>query len=179
MATDLVKREFQADRPNQIWVADETYVPTQEGTLYLAVIKDVFSRRIVGWSTSERQGSELMFRALQKAISERSPQGGVIHISDHGSRYTSTAFQAVCQAANSKQSMGVVGNCYDVAMAESFFASFEKELIHQQRRRHFATRSKAALKIFEWECHKFRVWENFPYFPHRKKNLSLVCSLYS
>ena len=71
VATDLVKREFRADRPNQIWVADATYVPTQEGTLYLAVIKDVFSRRIVGWSTSARQGSELMVRALQKAISER------------------------------------------------------------------------------------------------------------
>ena len=109
VASDLVKREFRADRPNQIWVADATYVPTQEGTLYLAVIKDVFSRRIVGWSTSARQSSEMMVRALQKAISERSPQQGVIHHSDRGSQYTSTTFQAVCQAANITQSMGAVG----------------------------------------------------------------------
>ena len=150
VATDLVKREFRADRPNQIWVADATYVPTQEGTLYLAVIKDVFSRRIVGGSTRARQGSELMVRALQKAVSERSPQGGVMHHSDHGSQYTSTAFQAACQAANITPSMGTVGNCYDNAMVESFFASLEKELIHQQQRRRFATRSEAALKIFEY-----------------------------
>ena len=150
VATDLVQREFRAARPNQIWVADATYVPIQEGTLYLAVIKDVFSRRIVGWSTSARQGSDLMVRALQKAVSERNPQQGVIHHSDHGSQYTSTAFQAVCQAANITQSMGAVGNCYDNAMVESFFASLEKELIHQQRRRRFATRSEAELKIFEY-----------------------------
>lgn len=112
VATDLVRREFRAARPNQIWVADATYVPTQEGTLYLAVIKDVFSRRIVGWSTSARQGSELMVRALQQAVSERNPQQGVIHHSDHGSQYTSTAFQAVCQAANITQSMSSVGDCY-------------------------------------------------------------------
>ena len=150
VASDLVKREFRADRPNQIWVADATYLPTQEGTLYLAVIKDVFSRRIVGWSTSARQSSEMMVRALQKAISERSPQPGVIHHSDRGSQYISTTFQAVRQAANITPSMGAVGNCYDNAMAESFFASLEKELIHQQRRRRFATRSEAELKIFEY-----------------------------
>jgi len=150
VATDLVQREFRADRPNQIWVADATYVPTQEGTLYLAVIKDVFSRKIVGWSTSARQGSELMVRALQQAVSERRPQRSVIHHSDHGSQYTSTAFQAVCQAANITPSMGAVGNCYDNAMAESFFASLEKELIHQQHRRRFTTRADAELKIFEY-----------------------------
>ena len=150
VATDLVKREFRAERPNQIWVADATYVPTQEGTLYLAVIQDVFSRRIVGWSTSVRQSSELMVRALQKAISERNPQGSVIHHSDRGSQYTSTTFQAVCQAAKITPSMGAVGNCYDNAMAESFFASLVKELINQQRRRRFATRSEAELKIFEY-----------------------------
>ena len=125
-------------------------MPTQEGTLYLAIINDVFSRRIEGWSTSARQGSELMVRALQKAISERSLQGGVIHHSDRGSQYTSTAFQAVCRAEKITLSMGAVGNCFDNAMAESFFASLEKELIHQQRRRRFATRSEAALKIFEY-----------------------------
>ena len=91
-----------------------------------------------------------MVRALQQAVSERNPQQGVIHQSDHGSQYTSTAFQAVCQAANITQSMGAVGNCYDNAMAESFFASLEKELIHQQRRRCFATRSEAESKIFEY-----------------------------
>ena len=85
VASDLVQRDFRADRPNQIWVADTTYVPTQEGMLYLAIIKDVFSCKIVVWSTSARQGFELMVQALQKAVSERSPQRGVIHHSDHGS----------------------------------------------------------------------------------------------
>ena len=149
VATDLVQREFRAARPNQLWVADVTYVPTQEGTLYLAIIKDAFSRRIVGWSTSARQSSELMVLALQKAVAERNPPRGVIHHSDHGSQYTSRAFQTVCQAANITPSMGAVGDCYDNAMAESFFATLEKELIHQQRRR-FATRAEAELKIFEY-----------------------------
>lgn len=150
VATDLVQREFRAARPNQLWVADATYVPTQEGTLYLAIIKDAFSRRIVGWSTSARQSSELMVLALQKAVAERNPQQGVIHHSDHGSQYTSKVFQAVCQAANITLSMGAVGDCYDNAMAESFFATLEKELIHQQRRRRFTTRAEAELKIFEY-----------------------------
>lgn len=112
--------------PNQLWVADATYLPTREGTLYLAIIKDVFSHRIVGWSMSARQGSELMVKALQMALAKRQGSEGVIHHSDQGSQYTSASFRRVCEAANIVQSMGAVGNCYDNAMAESFFATLER-----------------------------------------------------
>ena len=96
-----------------------------------------------------RRGYELKVRALQKAVFERSSHRGVIHHSDHGSQYTSSAFQAVCQTANVPQSIFEVGECYNNAMAESLFASLEKELIHEQRRWHFTTRSEAEMKIFE------------------------------
>lgn len=106
VATDRVKRQFQASGPNQLWVADATCLSTREGTLYLAIIKDVFSRRLVGWSMSARQGSELMVKALQMALAKRQVRGGVIHHSDRGSQYTSAAFRRVCEAANIVQSMG-------------------------------------------------------------------------
>lgn len=150
VAPDRVKQQFQASGPKRLWVADATYLPTREGTLYLAIIKDVFSRGIVGWSMSARQGSELMVKALQMALAKRQVRAGVIHHSDRGSPYTSAPFRRVCEAANIVQSMGAVGNCYDNAMAESFFATLEKELIHHQPRRCFATRTEARMKIFEF-----------------------------
>lgn len=146
---DLVQRQFRATSPNELWVADATYVPTAEGVLYLAIVLDVFARRIVGWSMAARQDSELMVCALQMALTRRQPRQ-VVHHSDHGSQYTSQHFLAVCQRANVQVSMGSVGDCYDNAMAESFFATLETELIDQQPRRRFQNRAQAQTKIFDY-----------------------------
>ena len=149
-AEDLVQRQFRAERPNQLWVADATYLPTRDGTLSLAVILDVYSRRIVGWSMSSRQRSGLRVSALMMAVHRRRPTGAVIHHSDRGSQYTSAHFRAACQDANITLSMGSVGDCYDNAMVESFFGTLEKELIAQQPRRRFANRAAARSQVFEY-----------------------------
>ena len=110
VAPDQVRRSFRAERPKQLWVADATYIPTAEGTVYLAAIQEVFSRRVVGWSMSARQDAELMVRALPMAIRTRRPKQ-VIHHSDHGSQYVSLKFRQAGAAANVKLSMGSVGDC--------------------------------------------------------------------
>ena len=149
VAPDRVGRRFEADRPDVLWVADATYVPTVEGTLYLATVQDVYSRRIVGWSMASRQSAELMISALRMALNDRRP-ATVIHHSDHGSQYTSKAFRKVCQAHDVQLSMGRVGDCYDNAMAESFFATLECELIDRQPSGRFATRGEARKAIFRY-----------------------------
>ena len=136
-----------------------TYVPTVEGVLYLAIILDVFARRIVGWSMAAQQKSALMVSALQMALTRRRPSQ-VIHHSDHGSQYTSKHFLDTCRQAQVQVSMGSVGDCYDNAMAESFFATLETELIDQQPRRRFQDRAQARAKIFDYV-------EGF-YNPHRR-----------
>ena len=135
-APDLVQRHFAADAPNRLWVADATYVPTAEGFLYLAVVLDVFSRRIVGWAMSDHLYTELMLRALDMALMQRRPDG-VIHHSDQGCQYTSIAFGRRCREAGVRLSMGTVADCFDNAMCESFFATLECELLACMR---FATR---------------------------------------
>jgi putative transposase len=145
-APDLVQRHFHADAPNRLWVADATYVPTGEGFLYLAVVLDVFSRRIVGWSMSSHLYTELMLRALDMAVAQRRPNG-VIHHSDQGCQYTSIAFGRRCREAGVRPSMGSVGDCFDNAMCESFFASLECELL---ARSHFATHEQARREIFHF-----------------------------
>ena len=147
ISKDLVQRQFRATRPNELWVADATYVPTVEGVLYLAIILDVFARRSVGWSMAARQGSELMVRALQITLTRRQPNQVVQH-SDHGSQYTSKHFLEECQRANVKVSMGSAGDCYDNAMAESLFATLETELIDRQPRQRFRTRAEASREVF-------------------------------
>ena len=147
LAPDQVRRAFRAERPNQLWVADATHVPTAEGTVSLAAIQDVFSRRVVGWSMSAKQDAELMVRALQMAVRSRRP-AQVIHHSDHGSQYTSQKFRQACAEANVKLSMGSVGDCYDNAMAESLFATLETELIDRQPRQRFRSRVEASREIF-------------------------------
>jgi putative transposase len=151
-APDLVQRHFSADAPNQLWVADATYVPTGEGFLYLAVVLDVFSRRIVGWSMSSHLYTELMLRALDMALAQRRPNG-VIHHADQGCQYTSIAFGRRCREAGVRPSMGSVGDCFDNAMCESFFATLECELL---ARSHFATREQARREIF----HFLEAWYN-------------------
>lgn len=155
-APDRVDRHFLADRPDALWVADVTYVPTAEGFLYLAIVLDVFSRLIVGWAMEARLGSQLALKALDMAYAQRSPHE-VIHHSDHGVEYTAIAFGARCQRLGVQPSMGSVGDCFDNAMAESFFASLECELLD---RNHFLTRDEARAAVFAW----IEGWYN----PHRR-----------
>lgn len=145
-APDLVKRSFVADGPDQLWVADMTYVPTWAGFIYLAIVLDVWSRRIVGWAMGEQMTAELVLAALNMALQQRRPEG-VIHHSDQGSQYTSLAFGERCQKMGVRPSMGSVGDAYDNAMAESFFATLECELID---RRVWQTKTDARLALFTY-----------------------------
>jgi putative transposase len=146
-AADLVQRHFTAVAPNELWVADTTYIPTWAGFGYLAVVLDVFSRKVVGWAFGQRQTANLVLAALNMALQTRRPEGGVIHHSDQGSTYTSLEFGKRCSAMGVRPSMGSVGDAYDNAMAESFFASLECELID---RRVWKTFVDARLEIFTW-----------------------------
>ena len=145
-APDLVKRSFKADAANRLWVADMTYVPAWVGFIYLAVVVDVWSRRVVGWSIGERMSADLVLAALNMALAQRKPQA-VIHHSDQGSQYTSIAFGSRCAEMGVRASMGSVGDAYDNAMAESFFATLECELIE---RRSFKTKAEARTALFTY-----------------------------
>src|SRR5262245_60811107 len=154
-AADLVQREFSAQAPDQLWVADITYIATWEGFLYLAVVLDVFSRKVVGWAMRAHLLTELVLSALDMALTARRPQA-VIHHSDQGTQYTSVAFGARCEAAGVKPSMGSVGDCYDNAMCESFFATLECELLERST---FRTKAEAEAVVFQF----LEGWYN----PHR------------
>ena len=145
-APDLVKRQFVATDVNQLWVADMTYVPTWSGLLYLAVVTDVYSRKVVGWAFGAHMTADLVIAALNMALLTRKPES-VIHHSDQGSQYTSVAFGKRCKEMGVRPSMGTVGDAYDNAMAESFFATLECELID---RRVWRTHTEARLAIFTW-----------------------------
>jgi len=145
-AKDLVDRNFYAAAPNLLWVADITYVPTWAGFLYLAVVLDAFSRRIVGWAMGHNLRAQLVIDAMNMAIAQRKPRD-VIHHSDQGSQYTSVAFGLRCKEAGVKPSMGSVGDAYDNAMCESFFATLECELLD---RRKFKTKAEARMAIFQF-----------------------------
>ena len=145
-APDLVDRNFTADRPNMLWVADITYIPTWAGFLYLAVVLDAFSRRIVGWSMATTLHMQVVLDALNMALWQRRPSS-VIHHSDHGSQYTSIEFGKRCREAGVRPSMGSVGDAYDNAMAESFFATLECELLDRRR---FKTQAEARIAVFEF-----------------------------
>jgi putative transposase len=143
-APDLVERTFVANAPNALWVADITYIPTWSGFLYLAIVLDVFSRRVVGWSMSTTLHTDVVLAALNMAVAQRKPER-VIHHSDQGSQYTSLAFGNRCREAGVRPSMGSVGDAYDNAMAESFFATLECELL---ARRRFRTQAEARMATF-------------------------------
>jgi putative transposase len=143
-APDLVDRNFAATEPNQLWVADITYVPTWAGFLYLAVVLDAWSRRIVGWAFSTDLKTRLVLDALEMALACRRPRN-VIHHSDQGSQYTSLAFGKRCQEVGVRPSMGSVGNAYDNAMCESFFATLECELLDRRR---FRSHAEARMALF-------------------------------
>jgi putative transposase len=145
-APDLVERQFTAERPNQLWVADITYIPTWSGFLYLAVVLDVWSRRVVGWSMDLHLRTELVLDALNMALAQRRPSE-VIHHSDQGTQYTSVAFGLRCKEVGVRPSMGSVGDCFDNALCESFFATLECELL---ARRRFKNQVEARMAVFEF-----------------------------
>jgi putative transposase len=145
-AADLVGRQFHVAAPNRLWVADITYIATGTGFLFLAVVLDAWSRRVVGWAMAAHLRTELVVDALDMALRGRRPQQ-VIHHSDHGCQYTSIAFGLRCREAGVQPSMGSVGDAYDNALCESFFAMLECELLGRQR---FATQAAARLAVFDY-----------------------------
>jgi putative transposase len=155
-APDLVERNFRVDGPDRLWVADITYISTWAGFLYLAVVLDAWSRRVVGWSMATHLRAELVLEALNMAIWQRRPKD-VVHHSDQGSQYTSLAFGLRCREAGVRPSMGSVGDCFDNAMAESFFATLECELLDERTLR---TQAEGRVAVFEF----LEGWYN----PHRR-----------
>jgi putative transposase len=147
VADDLVEREFQPDTPNVLWLADITYLRSWEGWLYLAAVQDAYSRRIVGWSMAEHMRAELVTDALSMAVHRRRPNPGLIHHSDQGSQYVSLGFGQQARDAGIAISMGSRGDAYDNAVAESFFATLKKELIHRQS---WPTRRELSSAVFEY-----------------------------
>jgi putative transposase len=145
-APDLVERKFSATAPNQLWVADITYIPTWNGFLFVAIVLDVYSRRVVGWAMATHLRTELVLDALNMAIYRRRPEN-VIHHSDQGCQYTSIAFSQRCKEAGVRPSMGSVGDCYDNAMCESFNAILECELLVKHR---FKNPREASLAVFDF-----------------------------
>jgi putative transposase len=145
-APDLVDRDFTAAAPNQLWVADITFVPSAAGFLYLAVVLDAWSRKVVGWSMANHLRAELVLDAMEMAIGQRRPSN-VIHHSDQGSQYTSVAFGKRCREAGVRPSMGSMGDAYDNAMCESFFATLECELLDRRR---FASQAEARMACFSF-----------------------------
>lgn len=146
-APNLLQQNFTAEKPNQRWVADFTYVATGEGWLYVAIILDLFSRKIVGLSMEERMTADLVLKALEQAILHRKPQAGLIHHSDKGSQYTSQDFQSLLTLYGLIASMSGTGNCFDNATAESFFHTLKTEHVYFE---HYETRHQAKLSIFEY-----------------------------
>lgn len=150
VAPNLLQRDFHADEPDTKWVADTTYIWTAEGWLYLAVVLDLFSRMVVGWSMAAIQDANLVVRALQMALTRRRPQAGLLHHSDRGSTYTSQSYQALLEQEGMVVSMSRTADCYDNAAMESFFHSFKGECIEAES---FQTRAQARSSTFEYiEC---------------------------
>lgn len=147
VADDLVERQFRPDAPNVLWVADLTYLRTWEGWLYLAAVQDAYSKMIVGWAMAEHMRAELVLDALQMGLHRRRPDPGLIHHSDLGSQYVSLAFGQQARDAGIAVSMGARGDCFDNAVAESFFATLKKELVHRQA---WPTRRELSAEVFEY-----------------------------
>ncbi len=147
VAENLLDREFDPNAPNASWVCDVTYIPTREGWLYLAVVEDLFSRMVVGWSMDQTMTSRLVVDALEMALSRRVVGSGLVAHSDRGSQYASEHYRRRLSEERIKCSMSRRGNCWDNAPMESFFASLKKELVHDED---YATRDEARSSIFEY-----------------------------
>jgi transposase InsO family protein len=152
-APNLVAREFAAPAPDRLWIGDITYVPTGEGWLYLAVLVDVYSRRVVGWAMADHLRAELALDALAMALQTRRPGAGLVHHTDRGCQYTAAAYRQVLVAHGCVASMSRTGDCFDNAMAESFFATLKAEIADAQV---WPGRAAARTAIFEW----IEVWYN-------------------
>lgn len=146
-APNLLQQDFTTSQPDRIWVGDTTFIPTRKGALYLTVVLDLFSRRVVGWSMSSRHNQQLVMDALGMAIESRQPRPGLIHHSDQGCQYTSCACQALLKAHGMIPSMSRKGNCYDNAVAESFFSNLKNELVHNQS---FENLREARAAVFDY-----------------------------
>jgi putative transposase len=147
VAPNVLDRHFETDAPNQVWVTDITYVWTWEGWLYLAAVLDLFSRRVIGWAMSTSLSRELALDALDMALRTRAPPSGLVHHSDRGCQYASADYQAALAARGIRCSMSRKGNCWDNAVAESFFATLKTELVNEAD---YATRAQARTSIFEY-----------------------------
>lgn len=147
IAPNRIQQDFYTSTPDQMYVGDITYIPTQEGWLYLAVVIDLYSRRVIGWSMDAHMSSTLVNDALFMALKKRHPPHGIIWHTDRGSQYASDAHKALLKEYGIVQSMSAKGNCYDNAVAESFFHSLKTELTHHMK---FETRSQANQAIFEY-----------------------------
>jgi putative transposase len=146
IAPNLLNREFEASSPNQKWVSDITYIDTAEGWLYLATILDLYSRRVVGWAMADQMDETLVENAWQMALRNRQPEAGLLHHSDRGSQYTSDTYRQVLADLGCQVSMSRTGNCYDNAVAESFFATLKTECAATQ----FSSKAEARSAIFEY-----------------------------
>lgn len=146
-AANLLQRDFAIDAPNRIWVADMTFIATREGWLHLAVLLDLYSRRVVGWSMNGKQNRQLATDALVMALERRQPHPGLIHHSDQGILYATASYRHILATHGMIPSMSRKGDCYDNAVAESFFSGLKNELIWH---RDFRTRDEARSVIFEW-----------------------------
>ena len=147
VAPNLLAQDFTATRPDEVWTADITYVPTQEGWLYVAAIKDLFAGEIVGRAFGQRMTTGLVARALAQAVAARRPAEGLIHYSDRVSQYCSHEYQALLRGHGMRASMSRRGNCYDNAPVESFFGTLKTELVHHRR---YQTRAGAEGEIAEY-----------------------------
>lgn len=147
VAENLLDRQFEAQGPNERWVADITYIPTREGWLYLAVVEDLYSRRVVGWSMAAHLESRLVVDALEMAVARRLPEAGLLAHSDRGSQYASAHYQQLLAKHGIECSMSGVGQCWDNAPMESFFASLKKELVHHED---YQSRAEARASIVEY-----------------------------
>jgi transposase InsO family protein len=147
VAANTLDRQFTIAAPNRVWAGDLTYVWTTEGWLYLAVILDLYSRRVIGWAMGHRLTVELAERALTMALTNRTPTAGLLHHSDRGSQYAATSYQQLLAAHGITASMSRKGNCWDNACIESFFGTLKRELVYP---RHYATREEATRDIFEY-----------------------------
>lgn len=148
VAANTLRRAFAATRPNEKWVSDITYVPTRQGWLYVAVLMDLYSRRIVGWAMEDQMTTTLTLRALEMALQQRSVAGGLLHHSDRGSQYGSLAYQQQLATRGIRCSMSRPGNCWDNAVVESFFATLKTELLSAEPV--YGTRQQARTAIFEY-----------------------------
>ena len=147
VAENLLQQDFSADEPNQKWAGDITYIDTSEGWLYLAVVLDLFSRRVIGWSMSDRIDCQLAHSAMLMAVQQRQPTGVLIVHSDRGVQYAAGEYQQLLADWSLTPSMSRTGNCYDNAVSESFFATLKTELVYRQ---FYQTRQQARLSIFEY-----------------------------